>query len=234
MSATATYDVLYNACYGGGLSFPKSFREAVFEAYPPESELGGQLWEKDTTTCFAWSDADIEAFHKNPSIHHCFKVVRLEPFKHGYHRLVTQSMPIDRSGEASKTRINAWEYVSEYVTKGVGFPIYHLELELDFVSPWRTAPEIIGMAHEHRIMNTLVEGHIACSLNSSTLIKVAKIPVGYKYAISEYDGKEMVHKIAPHNQIIQELVELYRTRDESKLSALTRQLLDGTLMPRDI
>jgi hypothetical protein len=232
MTTAATYDVLYNACYGDGLSFSKSFRESVFEAYPPESELGSQLWEKETSIHFAWSDADVEAFHKNPTIHHCFKIIRLEPFKHGYNRLVTQSRPIDRSGE---NRINAMEYVSEYVTKGMGFPIYHLELEIAFVfdSPWRTAPEIIAMAHEHGLIDKFVEEHTG-SLDSSTLIKVEKIPVGYNYTISEYDGKENVHKIAPHSQIIQELVELYRTRDESHLGPLTRQLLDGTLKANNI
>jgi hypothetical protein len=226
---TETYDVLFNGCYGG-FSFPQEFMEAVFEIYPPESELGRQLWDKVEIENFAWNDAEAEAYKANSKINHYYRVHGVEPFKHTYNRLVIESFVRDYKDKIFK--MDRSPHVSDYVTQNISsgdLPVYYINyLDVDD-GPWRTAPEIIAMARVQGLVDD--PSPDKCS---SSRIRTAKVPVGYKYEISEYDGKETVYKKSPYREIIGELVELYKTHDESKLGPLTRQLLDGTLMPNDI
>lgn len=216
-----SYEVLYNACYGG-FFFPQSFLDAVFEAFPPESPLGAKLWQVGNTNILSEDETP------DPTWIYYNKIVGTVPFAHGYERLMLRMFTRESDGTFTPGDIQTKP--SQYVRKSVTGVIYFMATYY-YDRTWRTSPEIIAMAREHDLISA---NHDDSLFHGGTELQVATIPVGYDYEIRDYNGKENIRKKVPYRQIICELIELYKTRDESALSPLTRALLDGSLSAKSI
>jgi hypothetical protein len=81
---------------------------------------------------------------------------------------------------------------------------------------WREVPEVIAMAKECDILKKKI---------GYSKLHVAKVPLGYKYQIHEYDGMESVKVMIPYKEIIQELLDYIKNQDKTKLNSLTQKLL---------
>lgn len=152
---TATYEVLYNAGYGG-FSFPLSFAEAVFEAYPPESALGAKLW-KPSNTHFVSGDETPDSSWAN-----YYKIEGSVPFKCGYNRLVHRYFT--KSGDGGSA------LVGHYVRNSESQPIYFLRETHNDADEWCTSPEIIALAREHGLIGRRQDGGVE--------LQIASVPVG--------------------------------------------------------
>jgi hypothetical protein len=196
------YEVLYNRCYGG-FSFPDDFVEKVFEKYPPETEVGSKLFEKAHCNIFRHDD-EID-----PSLVTHYIIEGKEPFKNGYSFMILKTIFKDHKfePEAGKTK---------YITKD-DKTYYYLD---NNEHTWREVPEVIAMAKECDILKKKI---------GYSKLHVAKVPIGYKYHIREYDGMESVDIIIPYKNTIQELLDYIKNQDKTKLSSLTQKLLSEEL-----
>lgn len=81
---------------------------------------------------------------------------------------------------------------------------------------WRTSPEIIKIMRENNWLT---------NKNYKTQWGIKKIPIGYDYKITEYDGKEQVHIICPIKEIITDLLRVIETGNYDNINKITQKLL---------
>jgi hypothetical protein len=124
------YEVLYIPRYGGGLSFPDDFMNEVFQMYPPESEIGQELWRK-TYDIILREGEEVPEGKK-----HYYRIIGTEEFCNGYVWLQIQN----ETGTKTKTS-------SKYCTKD--FKSYYF-IGCDNYN-WRDSKEIIALVKEKGI-----------------------------------------------------------------------------------
>ncbi len=84
-------------------------------------------------------------------------------------------------------------------------------------NPWRTSPEIIQILRENNWIT---------NKKYRTQWAIAKIPIEYKYRITEYDGEETVHIVCPTSEIITDLLNIIENKKPTiQLNKLTQELL---------
>lgn len=199
----ATYEVLYNSCYGG-FSFPESFIMEAFRRFPPESEEGKQLW-KPTHDYFIQTDDPI------PTDKWTQRIVNTEDFCHGYKWLYYERID---NGEPEKYQ-RYLDKPSMYCTKD--FKSYYF-VHRGCSDAWRALPVIIAMAKEHGLIH---------NKHNHTDLRIAKVPVDYDFRISEYDGMENVRVSCPTEAILTDLVRVINTGNREGAHILTQRLLEG-------
>lgn len=191
------YEVLYIPEYGGGLSFPRDFVEEVFLRFPPESEVGKELWRKTI-------DLILQEGEEVPSDRqHHYRIIETKEFCNGYKFLKVTSHHKDERFNRKNNVLN--EEYSRYCTKD--FKDYYYVTCNRF--SWRDVPEIIALVKEQELD-----------------IPVRKVPKGYDYYIREYDGMECVKIECPTSKIIEDLLGIIAKKDVT-VHALTQKLLDG-------
>lgn len=121
------YEVLYNPDYGCGLRFPEEFVNRVFELYPPDSEVGKELWSK-TIDCILQEDEEVPEGRK-----HYYRIAETKEFCNGYVWLKMKS----NNGEKEKP-------FSRYCTKD--FKTYYYVTYNKY--SWRDKKEIIALVKE--------------------------------------------------------------------------------------
>jgi hypothetical protein len=152
----AIYEVLYNAGYGG-FSFPVSFVEAVFEAYPPESALGAKLWRPSSTHFVSGDEAPDSSWANY------YKIEGSTPFKCGYDRLIHRyfTKNVDGSYTCSRDPITG-----HYVRHNETHLIYFLRETHTTADEWCTSPEIIALAREHGLIGRRHDGGVDLQIAS--------------------------------------------------------------------
>jgi hypothetical protein len=249
------YEVIINFSYGG-FKFPYEFLEAVFRAYPPDSEIGSKLWD----AC-DYDRIIREGELPNPSWD-SFQIIASEkPFYNGYKRVTTKRASKDISGNIQILNdANLGRHYSYYTKDYVNY--YFLS---QYETEWRDSPHVIELGkkfglfyktkrlgiereddsehdseeeenseedeeEDYVFLDDSNEMEIvtkACKGKTSLILE--KIPVGYDYHVREYDGSESIAVVFPYKKVIQELLEARKTNSDDKLGPITKKLVDGTL-----
>ena len=200
-----SYEVLYNDCYGG-FGFPDRFVEEVFRQFPPESEEGMKLWEPTIDRFILENDI----LPKDKWVH---RILKTEDFCHGYKWIYYEC--IDDKGQCESYQPHMTK-VSKYCTKD--FKTYYYVTENGYKYIWRSLPAIVAMAKEYNLIH---------SKQRHTDLRIAKVPNGYTFRISECDGMETVNVICPTEVIIEDLLRIIHTGNRESLNPLTQSLLDS-------
>ncbi len=127
------YEVLYEDNYGAGLRFPSEVVLEAFKRFPPESEVGKDLWDK-TIDCILQEGEEIPENRR-----YYQRIVETKEFCNGYVWLRLQEF--DKQKESDKPPSSTF---SKYVTKD--FKEYY------FIAcnryRWRANKEIISLVKE--------------------------------------------------------------------------------------
>ena len=127
------YEVLYEDNYGRGLTFPTEVVLEAFKRFPPESEVGKDLWDK-TFDCIL---QDGEEVPEDRSVYQ--RIMETKEFCNGYVWLRLQNF--DKQKETSKPPSSTF---SKYVTKD--FKDYYFVCCNRYA--WRSNKEIISLVKE--------------------------------------------------------------------------------------
>ncbi len=130
------YEVLYEDNYGAGLTFPSEVVLEAFKRFPPESEVGKDLWDK-TIDCILQEGEEVPENRR-----YYQRIVEKNEFCNGYMWLRLQQF--DKQKESDKPPSSTF---SKYVTKN--FKDYY------FIScnryRWRANKEIISLVKEMEV-----------------------------------------------------------------------------------
>jgi len=198
------FEVIYNNCYGG-FTFSDEFIDAIFEKYPPDSEVGSRLFRNEKYSVFINKDET-----PNPELDHYYIIDSKRPYYHGYSKLNIISYFKDGKFNSDKVK------KSDYVTKDDKTYYYtHSYLE-----GWRAVPEVIALGKEKEIFD---------KKTGFSLLRLARVPNGYSYHINEYDGQESVSHYINFRPVMKELLDYIDTKDESKLGEIAKKLVKKEL-----
>ena len=203
----ATYQVMYNTCYGG-FTIPDEVQDRVFKEFPPHTEIGSKLFETNKYNIY------IEKDEEPPADKHSFyRILERIPFQEDYDRLDVDKKNYNKSSE--------YFYVQHRPTKNI---YYHGMCSYTEYN-WRESPQVIAIMKEM--------GYIGTNFGFSH-IKIAEVPDCCTFSIHDYDGKESVHIVFPYKRTVQELLNFIEDRDESKLSSVTIKLIKKEMKLSDI
>ena len=203
----ATYEVMYNTCYGG-FTIPEEVQERVFKEYPPHTEVGSKLFEPQKYTVFIEKDEDPPSDKKS-----FYRIMNRVLFEGEYDRLDVDN--------GNYNKFSAYFYVQHRPTK----KIYYHGMCSYTEDNWRESPQVIAIMKEM--------GYIGTKFGYSH-IEIAEVPDCCTFSIHEYDGKESVHIVFPYRRTVQELLNFIEDRDESKLSSVTLKLMKKEMKLSDI
>lgn len=130
------YEVLYEDEYGAGLFFPKELTLEAFKRFPPESEVGKDLWDK-TIDCILKEGEEVPENRK-----HYYRIVETKEFCNGYMWLRLQQF--DKQKENAKSPSSTF---SLYVTRDFK-DYYYVRCNSD---AWRDNKKIILLVKEMEI-----------------------------------------------------------------------------------
>lgn len=127
------YEVLYENQYGMGLIFPMEVTLEAFKRFPPESEVGKDLWDK-TTDCILQEGEEVpedKRFYQ--------RIVDTKEFCNGYKWLTLRGFYKQKQRD-----IPTLDTFSKYVTKDFK-DYYFIECKCN---SWRKNKEIISLVKE--------------------------------------------------------------------------------------
>ena len=201
------YEVLYNDCYGG-FDFPEEFDELVFNTYPPHTPEGLKLFRPKVDILVVKLGEKPEG---NPNDY--YEIVESAPMDNGYTKVKLRNYRYIQN----KDSYDAWNRKPfSYATRD--FKTYYpISIEK---YRCRASKPLIEMVKAH--------GLIGIKIKYSKLA-IEKIRNGYKYDIREYDGLESVEELFPYREVINQLVDCIKTKDESRLGPLAQRILEGKL-----
>ncbi len=130
------YEVLYEDNYGAGLRFPSEIVLEAFKRFPPESEVGKDLWDK-TIDCILQEGEDVPENRR-----YYQRIVETKEFCNGYMWLRLQNF--DKQKESDITPSSTF---SKYVTKN--FKDYYFVCCNRY--RWRDNKEIISLVKEMEV-----------------------------------------------------------------------------------
>jgi hypothetical protein len=107
------------------------------------------------------------------------------------------------------------------VTKGDGL-VWHIDScnLCEYEDVWRTHPDVIRLCKERGWINKKFGG---------SKMRIATIPKGYNYSITEYDGMESLDIKPPTAEVLQDLLEKVKDTGAAAKSPFTEKLLSGEL-----
>jgi hypothetical protein len=130
------YEVLYENEYGAGLRFPSEVTLETFKRFPPESEVGKDLWDK-TIDCILQEGEDVPENRR-----YYQRIIETKEFCNGYMWLRLQQF--DKQKESDITPSSTF---SKYVTKD--FKDYYFICCNRY--RWRDNKEIISLVKEMEV-----------------------------------------------------------------------------------
>jgi hypothetical protein len=130
------YEVLYEDNYGAGLRFPSEVVLEAFKRFPPESEVGKDLWDK-TIDCILQEGEEVPENRR-----YYQRIVETKEFCNGYVWLRLQNF--DKQKESDITPSSTF---SKYVTKD--FKSYYFIRCNRYA--WRANKEIISLVKEMEV-----------------------------------------------------------------------------------
>ena len=200
----ATYEVMYNTCYGG-FTIPNEVEARVFKEFPPHTEIGSKLFDTNKYARFIEKDDPVPT-DKN----HFYKILERVPFQEDYDQLVVDNRNLSK-----------YFYVQHRPTKNI---YYHGMCSYTEYN-WRESPQVIAIMKEM--------GYIGTKFGFSK-IEIAEVPDCCTFSIHDYDGMESVNIVFPYRRTVQELLTFIEDRDESKLSSVTLKLMKKEMKLSDI
>jgi hypothetical protein len=200
----ATYEVMYNTCYGG-FTIPNEVEARVFKEFPPHTEIGSKLFDTNKYSRFIEKDDPVPT-DKN----HFYKILERVPFQEDYDQLVVDNRNLSK-----------YFYVQHRPTKNI---YYHGMCSYTEYN-WRESPHVIAIMKEM--------GYIGTKFGFSK-IEIAEVPDCCTFSIHDYDGMESVDIVFPYRRTVQELLNFIEDRDESKLSSVTLKLMKKEMKLSDI
>jgi hypothetical protein len=203
----ATYEVMYNRCYGG-FTIPEEVQHRVFSEFPPHTEIGSKLFETNKYTIFIEKDEEPPADKKT-----FYRINSRIPFQDEYDRLEIDNRNYNFQSE--------YFYVQHQPTKN----IYYHGMCSYTEDNWRKSPQVISIMKEM--------GYIGKDFGYSN-IKIAEVPNCCSFSISDYDGMESVHIVFPYRRTVTELLQYIDDHDETKLSEVSRKLVSKEMKLSDI
>lgn len=203
----ATYQVMYNTCYGG-FTIPNEVEERVFKEYPPHTEIGLKLFETNKYNRYIEKDDPV------PTDKHSFyRINSRMPFHDEYDRLDLDN--------GNYNFLSKYFYVQHRSTKNIYFHGMCSYTE----DNWRSSPQVIAIMKEM--------GYIGTKFGYSH-IEIADVPDCCTFSIHDYDGKESVNIVFPYRRTVEELLSFIEDHDESKLSSVTLKLIKKDMKLSDI
>ena len=108
MSSATHYEVMY-CCEYGGLRWPKKLLKQVFEACPPNTEMGATIWK--SAPCYNILEGNAKP---NPEWHYYQIIERIEPYVHGYNYVYMKTFRKDHKTNQfdKKGQIDSEPYIS--------------------------------------------------------------------------------------------------------------------------
>jgi hypothetical protein len=85
---------------------------------------------------------------------------------------------------------------------------------------WRTHPDVVRLCKEHGWINKKFGG---------SRLRIATIPKGYRYSVTECDGMESLDINPPTAEVLQDLLERVKRSDYTPSNPFTEKLLKGEL-----
>ncbi len=137
------YEIMYNNDYGG-FYLPHEFIEAVFRAYPPDSEIGSKLFTPSRP--FDRERHILQGADPDPSWDSYDIIVGERNFYHGYKRLVTKRAHKDKHGQIKIAEDVCSRDYSYYTKDNVNY--YFLSAYND---DWRDIPEVIELGKKFQL-----------------------------------------------------------------------------------
>lgn len=127
------YEIMYSPNYGG-FSLPFEFLEAVFRAYPPDSDIGSKLW----IPCPNGRERIIQDGETpDPSWDTYSVIVGEQTFYHGYKRLIIKNAYTSKNGTIQFMKNRKSNYITKDHTN-----YYYLS---EYDSMWRDSPHVIEL-----------------------------------------------------------------------------------------
>ena len=203
----ATYEVLYNTCYGG-FTIPEEVQARVFKEFPPHTETGSKLFDTNKYSRFIEKDDPVPTDKNN-----FYKILERVPFQEDYDRLLLENKNYNFESK--------YFYVQHRPTK----KIYDHGMCSYTEYNWRESPHVIAIMKEM--------GYIGTKFGFSK-IEIAEVPDCCTFSIHDYDGMESVDIVFPYRRTVQELLNFIEDRDESKLSSVTLKLMKKEMKLSDI
>ncbi len=203
----ATYQVMYNTCYGG-FTIPNEVEARVFKEFPPHTEIGSKLFQTNKYNIYIEKDDPV------PEDKHSFyRINGRVPFQEDYDRLLLENKNYNFESN--------YFYVEHRPTKNIYYHGMCSYTEYE----WRESPQVISIMKEM--------GYIGTKFGFSE-IEIAEVPDCCTFSIHDYDGKESVNIVFPYRRTVQELLNFIEDRDESKLSSVTLKLIKKDMKLSDI
>lgn len=194
-------EILINRCYGG-FSIPDDVRDAIFDLHPPHTELGAQFFAKQDYVVYTQEQDDIDKDYILASDGYT-------DYRGGY-RYVKGWIVNKRHGRVGQT-------MNSFVVDSNNTVWY---IEPDDSNLWRTHIDVIRLCKEMRYIGKKI---------GYTKLGIAECPKGYKYSITDYDGREGLDIIPPMEAVLQDMLRIIKGETDFEKNPLTEKLVSGEL-----